>query len=101
MSKKHGVRLFLAAVVASIPLLAGCVSYGYASYGPPADEVEVYGVAPGPDFVWVGGHHIWRGGGYTWQKGRWEKPPRRNAHWTKGAWQHSNRGWRYRDGRWN
>jgi len=93
-------KILLFAAVAAFPLLAGCVSSEYATYGPPAEEVEVYGVAPGPDFIWVGGHHIWRGGGYTWRKGSWQKPPRAGARWEKGRWERSGRGWRYRDGSW-
>lgn len=99
-AKKFLLRCLLIASVSAVPILAGCATYGYASYGPPAEEVEVYGVAPGPDFIWVGGHHIWRGTGYTWQKGSWARPPRAGAHWEKGSWEHSDRGWRYREGSW-
>ena len=99
-TKKCISRLLLLLAVAALPLLAGCATYGYASYGPPVDQVEVYGVAPSPDFIWVGGHHIWRGGGYTWQKGAWQRPPRTGAHWNRGSWEQSRRGWRYREGGW-
>jgi len=99
--KKLRMKILVLAAAAAFPLLAGCATYGdYATYGPPADEVEVYGVAPGPDFIWVGGHHVWTGRGYTWHKGNWSKPPRAGAHWEKGTWEQTNHGWHYRDGSW-
>lgn len=59
-------RSFLALIVAGFSL-AGCGGgYGYyASYPPPPARLEVYGVAPGPGFVWVTGYHAWRGGRYV------------------------------------
>ena len=92
--------VLISVAAAALPLLAGCTTYGYASYGPPADEVEVYGVAPGPEFVWVGGYHEWDGHAYHWRKGSWAKPPRAGAHWEKGTWEQTNHGWRYHEGTW-
>lgn len=101
MSGKKFLRTFLSvAAAAAIPVLVACASYEYASYEPPAEQVEVYGVAPGPDFVWIGGHHVWHSGAYHWEKGRWEKPPHAGARWERGRWEHTSRGWRYTDGRW-
>jgi hypothetical protein len=93
-------KILILAAAAALPLLAGCATYGYATYGPPADEVEVYGVAPSPDYVWVGGHHVWASNTYTWHKGEWQRPPRRGAHWQKGTWEQTGHGWRYHDGSW-
>ena len=66
----------------------------------PAAEVEITGVAPGPDYVWVPGHHVWRGGNYVWDPGRYERAPRHGARWVHGQWRHHERGWYWTDGHW-
>ena len=70
------VRLVLVGAMGlSAALLSSCVEAPppgtvYASYAPPAGEVDVaVGVAPGPDYLWIGGHHVWRGNAYVWQAG--------------------------------
>jgi hypothetical protein len=93
------IRLALASLTAG-----GCASgYGevYVADEPPAAIVEVEGVAPGPDFVWIGGFHRWDGHHYVWNAGRWERPPCANASWEAGRWEHTPRGWHWTDGRWN
>ena len=72
----------------------------YASVAPPAVEVEVAGVAPGPDMVWIRGYHTWNGTAYSWTKGRWEARPRAGAVWRDGEWVHHSRGWYWREGGW-
>jgi hypothetical protein len=63
-------------------------------------QVEVVGTAPGPDFVWIRGYHVWNGNAYHWQSGRWERRPHSNASWVDGKWNHTSKGWYWRDGHW-
>jgi hypothetical protein len=72
----------------------------YARVAPPPAEVEVIGVAPGPDYVWIGGHHEWRGSAYVWVGGRWAARPHRRARWVAGHWRHTREGWYWVDGHW-
>ena len=63
--------------------------------------VEVAGAAPGPDFVWIGGHHVWHNNAYAWDPGRYERRPHANAVWVSGSWKHhASHGWYWTDGRW-
>jgi len=68
--------------------------------GPPADQVEIAGPAPGPEYVWVSGYHRWDGVHYVWVSGRWERRPHANAEWQPGAWRHHSSGWYWTEGRW-
>jgi hypothetical protein len=52
------------------PAFAGPVA------GPPPPPVEVVPLAPGPDFVWVGGAWVWQGNRWAWRRGYWGRPPR-------------------------
>ena len=84
---------------------SGCAArttYGaaYVRVPPPPARVEVYGVAPGPGFVWVNGYWAWRGGGYAWAPGYWARPPRPRARWVSGYWSYRHGGYRYRPGCW-
>ena len=106
--KSRFLTALLGAALAALPLLTGCVSPGYgygevyADVAPPAVIVEDRGFAPGPDYVWIDGYHRWDVGvhHYNWVHGRWERPPRASATWENGRWEHSDRGWRYYEGRW-
>lgn len=86
--------------------IAGCVATAgpdgatYVRVAPPVAVVEVSGVAPGPDRVWIRGYHTWDGQAYAWRTGRWEARPRASAIWVDGRWAHTNRGWYWTDGRW-
>lgn len=64
----------------------------YADSAPPPLIGEPVTVAPGPDFVWIGGGWVWGGNRWAWEKGRWEHPPHPGAHWAAGHYA-------YRDGR--
>jgi hypothetical protein len=102
---KHAYRCLPAALAFAALSLPACVvgpppGTVYASYAPPAAEIEVAGVAPGPDFVWIAGHHTWSGTAYVWSPGRYERRPHANARWVGGAWVHHSRGWYWREGRW-
>lgn len=100
MTKRKISSAVKALAFTAVLAVAGCVGYEYAGYGPPADEVEVYGVAPGPGYVWIGGHHAWHAGAYHWERGRWARAPHAGARWERGTWQHEKRGWRWKEGRW-
>ena len=67
---------------------------------PPGPQVEVIGVAPGPNYVWIHGHHRWSGSAYVWVPGRWEARPRHGAVWVDGRWMHHHKGWYWRGGHW-
>src|ERR1700677_4470514 len=47
----------------------------YADSEPPPAYAETVPVAPGADFVWIGGAWVWGGGRWGWEGGRWERPP--------------------------
>ena len=72
----------------------------YVPGAPPPVQVEAIGVAPGPDFVWIHGYHRWNGNAYAWQAGRWERRPHAGARWVDGKWNHTSKGWYWRDGHW-
>jgi hypothetical protein len=71
----------------------------FAPFGPPAGPVEVVGVAPGPGYVWIGGHYAWRGR-WVWLRGYWSRLPRGYAAWVPGHWDHRARGWVWVEGHW-
>ena len=52
---------------------------------PPPPQVEVVGLAPGPDFVWMPGCWEWRGH-WVWAGGRWAIGPHPHARWIPGRW---------------
>jgi hypothetical protein len=47
---------------------------GVAGPPPPAPLPETIVVAPGPDYVWVGGAWFWLGGRWVWNRGYWHRP---------------------------
>jgi hypothetical protein len=101
-------RTLIAAVTAlAIAPLSACVvrvrepgAYEYVQVAPPAPQVEVMGVAPGPNHFWVAGHWYWAGGRYAWRPGYWEA--RRPGHeWVMGHWDHRpGHGHYWVEGRW-
>ncbi len=66
---------------------------------PPRSEVIV-GVAPGPDYVWVGGYWGRYRSQWHWISGRWAPRPHPNAVWVGGHWDHGSRGYQWRGGHW-
>jgi hypothetical protein len=104
MKKATSLAILLAAGL-SATFLGGCVATAppdavYVDGAPPAAQVEVIGVAPGPDFVWIRGYHRWSGNSYVWAPGRWERRPRAGAVWVDGRWRHARRGWFWTNGHW-
>jgi hypothetical protein len=72
----------------------------YVRVPPPAARVEVSGVAPGPDSIWVDGYWVWRDSRYAWVDGRWDRRPRARARWVPGHWKNTRHGWYWVPGHW-
>ncbi|HEV3221987.1 MAG TPA: hypothetical protein VGZ90_03875 [Puia sp.] len=87
----------LAFSILSCIILAGCTA-GYVT-ARPADVVYVRPVAPGPDYVWIGGEWVWNGGEYHWREGSWQHP-REGHSWKSGYWENGNKGYRWHRGEW-
>jgi outer membrane lipoprotein SlyB len=66
---------------------------------PPPAPVETTVVAPGPEYVWVGGEWIWNGG-WVWMAGHWIVPPYPHAVWIRGGWYRGPHGYRRVQGHW-
>jgi hypothetical protein len=61
------------------------------SAAPPPVQVEVEPVAPGPDFVWIGGVWVWGPEGrWVWQGGHWDRPPHSGAVWVAHRYEYRN-----------
>src|SRR6266705_5446400 len=96
----------LCAALAVLFLTAGCVvpppppGAVYVRTAPPTAVVEVEGVAPGPEHVWIHGYHRWEGNAYAWTPGRWERRPHAGAVWVHGEWRHHANGWYWVEGHW-
>jgi surface antigen len=69
------------------------------SQAPPPPPVETVVVAPGPDYVWVGGEWAWNGG-WVWVGGHWLLPPYPHAVWVGGRWDSGPHGWYRSPGHW-
>ncbi len=88
----------------AIALLATALTFN--SCGPtevvasrPADVIYTRPVAPGPNYVWIGGDWYWSGGRYTWREGRWDRP-RPGRVWHDGGWTQTRKGYRWNRGHW-
>jgi hypothetical protein len=102
-------RSALVLALAASGLMSACivVPAGHRNYGsdeavmvaPPAAQVEVVGVAPGPGFFWIAGNWGWIGGRHVWIGGRWEAH-RPGWRWAPHQWQRQGPGWRPAPGRW-
>ncbi len=111
MRSMRGFKAAATAVLAAGTLLGGCVvapapGYYGGYYGgavvtvaPPAPQVEVYGVAPGPGYVWIGGYWNWVGGRHVWVPGYWGAG-RPGYHWVAHTWVRAGGGWRLAPGHW-
>jgi len=66
---------------------------------PPAAPVDTVVVAPGPDYVWIGGEWVWNGR-WFWVGGHWGYPPYPHAVWVRGYWGRGSHGWSRAPGHW-
>ena len=66
---------------------------------PPPMPAETVVIAPGPDYVWVGGEWVWNGG-WVWVGGRWMLPPYPHAVWIRGSWSRGPHGYYRMSGHW-
>jgi hypothetical protein len=96
----RGILWFLAVGVAAagVALTLGCATV--VKVRPPEPVVEIYGPAPHPGAVWVGGYWGYRGGEWAWVPGAWTRAPRPNSLWVPGRWEARSRGWVWVPGRW-
>ena len=93
--KKNICMVLLSGIII---LTIGCTVDGVVTERP-ADVVYERGIAPGPDYIWIGGDWVWSGGRYTWHEGRWEKR-REGRVWHEGHWNQRSRSWRWERGHW-
>jgi WXXGXW repeat (2 copies) len=72
-----------------------------ADSAPPPPMVETVYAAPGPDYVWIGGHWGWQGR-WVWLAGRYERHPHWHpgGGWEAGHWDHRDRGYVWVEGHW-
>jgi len=87
-----------ATVGATAETTPGTTTY-IAQAPPPAPASTVTVVAPGPDYVWIGGEWVWNGG-WFWVGGHWGYPPRLHAVWFPGRSWHDGHGWHNSRGYW-
>jgi outer membrane lipoprotein SlyB len=71
----------------------------YVAQSPPPPPAETVVVAPGPDYVWIGGEWAWNGG-WIWVAGHWGYPPYPRAVWVRGYWYRGPHGWCRAAGHW-
>ena len=72
----------------------------YVGSPPPPPIVEVRPSRPRSGLVWQPGYYRWTGSRYRWRRGRWVRPPRRNAVWVGARWERGRRGWYEVPGYW-
>lgn len=66
---------------------------------PPPPQQEVYGVAPGPGYFWIGGVWLWEGNRHVWRPGHWEQH-RPGRAYVPHAWVRAGNGWQIHGGHW-
>ena len=93
-------------LIGGLLLLAGCIvaepAVVQAPPPAPAPQAEVVPVAPGPAYVWVGGHWAWRGRrhGYVWVPGYWGIPAQPGYVWVPAHWEARPGGYLWIEGHW-
>ena len=65
---------------------------------PPAEQVEVIGLAPSASHFWAKGHWMWRASGWYWVGGHWEER-RHGYEWVHPHWAVRGRHWVFVPGR--
>jgi outer membrane lipoprotein SlyB len=71
----------------------------FVEQAPPPMPVETVVVAPGPEYVWLGGEWVWNSG-WIWFGGHWGYPPYPRAVWVSGRWDRGPHGWHRAPGHW-
>jgi hypothetical protein len=66
---------------------------------PPPPPMETVVIAPGPNYVWIGGEWTWNGR-WIWVAGHWGYPPYPHAVWVRGYWHEGPHGWHRQAGHW-
>jgi hypothetical protein len=68
---------------------------------PPAPIYESVGIAPGPDYFWIGGHWHWNHG-WVWVHGRYDRHPHfhQGAGWEAGRWDRRGGNYVWVEGHW-
>ena len=112
MGTKRKVIMAVLAGVIPLSALTGCEARIYPARNvafrevyyddapPPPRRDVVIGVAPGPDFVWIGGYWRRDHDRWAWADGRWDRRPYGHARWEEGRWEHRPRGYVWVEGRW-
>ena len=91
--------LLMAAALSSC-VVADPYAGPYTDVPPPPPRVEVYGVAPAPGWIWMGGYWGWVGGRHEWVPGHWAEP-RPGYRWVPHTWVHERGGWHMHEGHWD
>jgi len=89
--------LYLVIIVSAISFVSCEGSYVVTER--PAEVYYTRPVAPGAEYVWVGGDWVWIGGRYQWHEGHWDRR-RGERHWQDGHWNQGHGGWRWERGHW-
>jgi len=103
-------RILKAVLVCSaIGILNGCVVMppehrGYytsdaITVAPPPVREEIIGVAPAPDYIWIGGYWGWNGNRHEWVQGHWSAP-RSGYRWVPHRWEQEGSRWHLHEGHW-
>ena len=71
----------------------------YIRQAPPRAPVETVVLAPGPEYVWLGGEWFWNDS-WFWVGGHWAYPPHPRAMWIGGSCWRDNHGWHNSRGHW-
>lgn len=104
MANWKATSLCAAVFLSSMLWLAGCGGGArggvYVHTAPPPPIQETMTVSPGPNYVWIPGHHAWRGDNYFWEPGHWEIRPGGRRDWVPGHWKETGRGWVWVEGHW-
>ncbi len=77
--KNSGVSERVIDFMINTPSQIGVQAGGVVGPPPPPPPQETIVVAPGPDYIWVGGAWLWLGDRWSWRRGYWHQPmhPRR------------------------
>ena len=67
---------------------------------PPPSRREVWGPAPHPGYVWVGGYWGWGGEDFHWVPGYWTTPPGRYHSYVPARWEEKHGSWYFKAGHW-